>query len=212
MAEVVQRPAWVGIWLLILILWAACGAVLLATGVGQQALIDERVRVIESFGGTLDDQTYATFQVRPPWWVYLTSGGRLLLTPVSTVLMATVVWGVAQRRQPAASFNKALAVVVHANVVLLIGQLIATPLHYVRESLTSPLNMATILPGMSAGSAAARMFGAIDLFGLWWLLLVAIGASVLTSQPTGRYFRWFGAVYLGFAAILAAVTAALGGI
>lgn len=211
MAEVVQRPAWVGIWLLLLIVWAACGAVLLTTGVGQQAVVDERVRVIEAVGGTVDDQTYASFQAQPPWWVYLTSGGRLPLTPVSTVLMAVVVWLVAKRRQAAASFTKALAVVVHASVVLLIGQLIATPLHYVRESLTSPLNMAAILPGMTEGSLPARMFGAVDLFALWWLWLVAIGVAAMTHQPARRYFAWFGAVYLGFAAVMAGVIAAVGG-
>ena len=211
MAEVVQRPAWVGTWFLILIVWAACGAVLLTTGVGRQALVDERVRVIESFGGTVDDQTYATFQAQPPAWVYLTSGGRLLLTPVSTVLMAGVVWFVAQRHQAAASFNQALAVVVHASVLLLIGQLIATPLHYVRESLTSPLNLAAMLPGMSEGSMGARMFGAIDLFALWWLLVIAIALSALTRRPARRYFGWFAALYLGFAAVMAGVIATVGG-
>ena len=52
----------------------------------------------------------------------------------------------------AAPVVQALSIVVHATVVLLIGQVIVTPLHYVRESLTSPLNLAAALPAMDDGA------------------------------------------------------------
>ena len=211
MAELVSRPVWVGTWVFILIVAALCGTALLATEVGQQALVDERVRVVEAFGGTVDDPTYAALQARPPWWVYLISGGRLLLTPEWTLLMAVVCWVVAHAQQPSATLTQALAIVVHASVVLVMGQLVATPLHYVRESLTSPLNLAAVLPGMQEGTLAARMFGAIDMFALWWLALIAIGLSTLTGRAARTYFMWFGAVYLGFAAVMAGVIAVIGG-
>ena len=37
-----------GTWAFILIVWAVCGWWLLSTDIGQQALVDERVRVIEA--------------------------------------------------------------------------------------------------------------------------------------------------------------------
>jgi hypothetical protein len=55
------------------------------------------------------------------------------------------------------------------------------------------------------------MFGAIDLFALWWLAVVSIGLSALTGRPTRRYFGWFGVAYLSFAAVMAGVIAAVGG-
>ena len=39
-------------------------------------------------------------------------------------------------------YATALAIAVHASVVLALQQIVATPLHYVRESLTSPTNLA----------------------------------------------------------------------
>lgn len=211
MAVLVRRPAWVDTWVFILSVTALCGAVLLTTDVGQQALVDERVRVTESFGGRVDDATYAAWQAQPPYWVYVTSGGRLLLTPIVTLGMAVVAWLIARGRPAGATFTQALSVVVHASVVLALGQLLATPLHYVRESLTTPLNLAAILPGMAEGSLAARTFGAMDVFSLWWLALVALGISTLTGRAARRYFGWFGGIYLGFAAIMAGVIAAVGG-
>jgi hypothetical protein len=211
MAELVRRPVWLGTWVFILVVATACGTALLATDVGQQALVDERVRVVEAFGGTVNDATYATLLAHPPWWVYWTSGGRLLLTPVWTLAVAGVAWVVARADAPTATLTQALAIVVHASVVLALGQLVATPLHYVRESLTSPLNLAAILPGMEDGTVPARVFGAIDIFAVWWLALVAIGLSALTGRSARKYVGWFGAVYLGFAVIMAGVIAAVGG-
>jgi hypothetical protein len=211
MAELVRRPVWLGTWVFILAIMAVCGTALLATDTGQQALVDERVRVIETFGGSIDDATYASLQARPPWWVYFTSGGRLLLTPVWTLLTAAVCWGVARASTKDATFTQALAIVVYASLVLVIGQLVATPLHYLRESLTSPLNLAAVLPGMEEGTAAARVFGAIDVFALWWLALIAIGLSALTGRAARKYLVGLGAVYVGFAAVMAGVIAAVGG-
>jgi hypothetical protein len=211
LVELVQRPVWWDTWLVILGIWAACGTLLLASSVGQQALVDERVRVIEALGGAVSDDQYAALLAHPPRWVYVVSGSRLLLTPGLTLAVAAALWLVARYDGAAPSFAQALAVTVHASVVLLIGQVIATPLHYVREALTSPLNLAAILPLMEAGSVQARFFGTLDLFVLWWTGLLAMGLSVLTRQRTGRYALGITALYFGFAGVVAVSLAMLGG-
>jgi hypothetical protein len=211
LAELVHRPVWVDTWFFILIVAGVCAGAFLRTDIGRQAVIDERVRVIETFGGAVTDADYATLQARPPWWVYFTSGGRLLLTPAVTLLMATACWTVARAEGVEARFTQALAVVVHASVVLVLGQLIVTPLHYVRESLMSPLNFAAVLPGMDEGTLPARFFGSIDLFAVWWLALIVIGLALLTRRGTRRYAVSAAAVYLVFAAVMAGVIAAVGG-
>lgn len=212
LAELTDRPAWVATWLSILIVWLVLGGLLLSTDIGQQALVDERVRVIEAFGGVVSDDGYEALVAAPPWWVYLTSGGRLLLTPAVTLVAAAGVWAAARRHRKETRFTQALAVAVHATVVLLVGQLIATPLHFARETLTSPLNLAAVLPFMEEGTYRARMFGALDVFALWWAGLLALGVATLTGRSVGRYL---GGTLIGFAtvaAVMAAVMAVMGGL
>jgi hypothetical protein len=167
--------------------------------------------VIEALGGTVSDVDYAGLQAQPPWWVYFSSGGRLLLLPVTTVAVALGLMAVARLEGASASWSQAMALVVHATVVLLIGQLVATPMHYVREALTSPINVATVLPLVEDGTMAARFFGTMDLFAVWWAGLLALSLSVLTGRRFRRYAGPLAALYLGFAAVAAAVFAAMGG-
>jgi hypothetical protein len=66
MAEVVQHPAFITTWVVVLLVVAVCGGLLLSTPVGQQALVDERVRVTEALGGRVDDAAYARLKAEPP--------------------------------------------------------------------------------------------------------------------------------------------------
>lgn len=208
---VAHNPGWLTPWLLILTVWAICGGWLLSTATGQQALVDERVRVIETFGGDITDADYAALQASPPWWVYFTSGSRALLTPLTTILVGALLFGTARMSGATVTLAQAMSVAVYASMVLLLGQIVATPLHYLRESLTSPLNLAAILPLMEDGSLPARFFGTIDLFAVWWAGLLAIGLAVLTGRRAGHYAWRIAVVFLVFAAVTAAVTAVMGG-
>ncbi len=210
MAEVVRHPAFITTWVVVLLVVAVCAGLLLSTSIGQQALVDERVRVTEAMGGRVDDATYARLQNDPPVSIYLTSGGRLLLTPPVTMVVALGVMALSRRDGAAVTFVTALALAVHATVVLAVQQVVATPLHYLYESLTSPTNVAGLLRVFDEGSWPARLFGSIDVFGLWWMWLLAVGIAAATGKPARRYIGQLLAVYLGVAAIVAAVFAVLG--
>jgi hypothetical protein len=210
-AALALTPAWLTTWIVILTLWGACGTWLLSTDTGRQALVDERVRVVESLGGTVSDAEYSALQMSPPWWMYFTSGGRALLFPLTTLVVAALMRLVARMDGGQATWSQTLALTVHANVALLVGQLIATPVHYVRESLTSPLNLAAVLPLIEQGTLPARFFGTLDLFALWWAGLLALGLSVLTARSARRYAWRIAALFLVFAAVTAAVIAVRGG-
>jgi hypothetical protein len=210
MTDVVARPTFAAAWVIVLGILAICAYLLLSTAVGRQALVDERVRVVETLGGRVDDAAYAALQANPPWLVYLTSGGRLLLTPVITLLVAVGLRVLAALDGVKVRYGVALAITVHASVVLALQQVVATPLHYVRESLTSPTNIAGLLPMLDEGSLPARWLGSIDGFGLWWVWLLAVGLAAATGRPARRYLARLLMAYVGVAAIVAAVFAVLG--
>ncbi len=210
MAEVVSRPTFAAAWVFLLAVLAVCALALLSTAVGRQALVDERVRVVEALGGRVDDVAYAALQANPPVLVYLTSGGRLLLTPEITLLVAAGLMALAALDGVKVRYGVALAITVYASLVLALQQVVATPLHYVRESLTSPTNIGGLLPMLDEGSLPARWLGSIDVFGLWWVWLLAVGLAAATGRPARRYAARLLMAYIGIAALVAAVFAILG--
>lgn len=225
MDEIVRYPVFITTWVLVLLAVAVCGGLLLSTEVGRQALVDERVRVTEALGQRVDDAEYARLQANPPVSVYLTSGGRLLLTPPVTLLVALGVMVLARAGGATTSFVTALAIAVHASVVLALQQIVATPFHYVQESLTSPTTVAGLLRVFDEGSWPARLFGTIDVFGLWWIWLLSLGLAAAAGRPAPlddargrpeqgrrarRYFLRLLAVYVGVAAMVAALFAVFG--
>ena len=210
MSEVVRHPAFITTWVVVLLVVTVCAGLLLSTPIGRQLLVDERVRVTESLGGRVDDATYARLQNDPPVSIYLTSGGRLLVTPPVTIGVALGVMALARRDGARVTFVTALAIAVHATVVLALQQVIATPVHYAYESLTNPMNLAGMLGAFDEGSWPARLFGSIDVFGLWWMWLLSLGMAAATGRPAREYIWKLLAVYLGIAAIVAAAFAVLG--
>jgi hypothetical protein len=195
-------------WFALLALWAAAAAALFWSPVGRQALVDERVRVIEALGGTVDDAAYAALQASPPAWMYLASGGRTLLLPVVTLAVAA---GLALWPGRRAGFVPSLSVAVHASTGLVLQQLLATPLHIVRESLTSPFNLAAVMPWFDEGSVPARILGTIELFGLWWVMLLAVGAAALAGRRAREFVLPLLGAYVGVAAAVAVAVAIAGG-
>jgi hypothetical protein len=210
MAEVVRHPAFLTTWVVVLLAVLVCGGLLLSTPVGRQALVDERVRVTEALGRRVDDAAYARLQAEPPITVYLTSGGRLLLTPPVTLLIAAGLMVLARLDGARLPFVTALAITVHATVVLAVQQIVATPLHYASEALTSPTNLAGILRVFDEGTWPARLFGTIDVFGLWWMWVLSVGLAAAAGKPARRYLWRLLAVYVGVAALVAAVFAVMG--
>lgn len=197
-------------WLVLLLIWGAAATALLTTSVGRQALVDERVRVVESVGGRVDDATYRRLQAAPPYWVYLASGGRLLLTPPVTLAVAGILF-LWLRRTAAVSFVQCLSVSVHAAGALVAQQLVTTPLHFVRESLTSPFNLAALLPLFDEGSAAARVLGTVEVFGLWWVVLLAFGCAALAGRRARAFVAPLVGAYAGVAAVVAIAVLLTGG-
>ncbi|MBY0494049.1 MAG: YIP1 family protein [Cyanobacteria bacterium] len=218
MAEVVRHPAFITTWIVVLLAVVVCGGLLLSTPAGRQALVDERVRVTEALGGRVDDVGYARLQANPPLSVYVTSGGRLLLTPPVTILVAAGLFVLARIDGATVPFVTTLAIAVHATVVLALQQIVATPLHYLHGALTSPTNLAGLLQLFDEGTLASRLFGTVDVFGVWWLWLMSLGLAAATTPAEGpersrrarRYAVRLLAVYVGVATVVAVVFAVSG--
>ena len=75
-----------------------------------------------------------------------------------------------------------LAVVVHASAILAVGSLVAAPINYARESLGGATSLGMVMPAFGESTFPARLLGALDIFVIWWVVLVAMGLSILYKR------------------------------
>lgn len=180
----------------------------MVTDVGRQALTDQWESRIEAFGGTVDDARYAQLQQlgQKGWQLAAaTSAASGLLLPFALAAVLHAMFG------RGVSYHQSLAVVVHANVILAFRDAIATPISYARESLGSPLALGTFFRMLDAGSPAARLLAMLDVFILWWAVVLAIGTAVLYRRSTRALALAYVGVYSAFAVVMAGIMALSGG-
>jgi hypothetical protein len=206
-----MRPRAAG--LLIILTAASCAATggFLATDAGQVALVDQWERTALAFGRPVDDARYAEMQNLSRYGVPYAAAMAALRIPVASTAIATVLFGAFAARGRRAPFNQALAVTAHAGVILALRDVVAAPLNYVRESLASPATLNQLFGMFDEGSPLARFFALIDLFMLWWIVVLAIGVAVLYRTRIRSAVVTLVGAYVGIAVVLASTMAVLGG-
>ena len=191
---------------------AASQAVFLATGVGQVALVDQWERTALAFGQDVDDARYAEFQALSRNGPLYGVATALVGGPVLTVAMAALIFGVFRGKGGrTVSYSQVLAVMAHASVILAIRQIVAAPVSFARETTASATSLGVWFPALDQASPLARFVGAVDVFVIWWVVLVALGVAVLYERQARRLAAAFLGVYAGVALLLAATMTALGG-
>jgi hypothetical protein len=115
-----------------------------------------------------------------------------------------------RRAGPRASYVQVLAVVCYGGVILALRQVIATPIDYARESIASPTTLVQFVTMLDEASPVARFLGVIDLFVVWWIVVLAIGMSVLYRLSTRRLALVFTGTYVALA-LLAVIAMAVSG-
>ncbi|MEO6212135.1 MAG: YIP1 family protein [Vicinamibacterales bacterium] len=186
--SVVAHPRILGMLLLTATISAVGAALPMTTDAGKQSTIDQQVKTMESFGMTVNDEMYASLQKRTGTLPYTTGGSVLVFTPIVIAIMAGILFAVYNGAMGGeAKYKQIYAVVVHAGVISAVGQLFTGPLNYFRGSVSSPTNLSALLPMLDEASFIGRLAGMVDLFIIWWLIVLAMGLAVLyrrKTQPT----------------------------
>jgi hypothetical protein len=214
-AAIVAAPAWAPALLATTVITFICSAGFLRTGVGQQALVDQWERTALAFGQSIDDAQYSrmeetaangTFDVTYAAVTAL-AGGPALVFALAAFLYLVLNRTTGHR----ASYIQVLAVVSYAGVILMLRQVIATPIDYVRESIASPTTLVQFFTMLDEASPVARFLGVIDLFVVWWIIVLAIGMSALYQRSTRRLALVFTGAYVALAFLAAFAMAVSGG-
>jgi Yip1 domain len=209
-ADIVRKPTWVGMWLLVTVVTTACIGWLQSTAVGRAAAADQAIKAIGVFAKNLPpdrlDLIREQIMTSPAWQNYLKIGaGSLIVGPIIALVMAGILLGVFNALMGGdAKFKQVFSLIYFSNAIMLVKTLFIAPLDYARESMTNPTTFAALLPMLDDESLPSKMLGAIDFFWLWWLVSVAIGLGVLYKRPTKGIATALIGIYVVLAVTIAA--------
>lgn len=167
-------PRWLGALVLGVILVAVTNT-LIPTELYEETFVRIQLESGDPTSTSVDAHTVATVQ---KWSLVIAT---VLFWPIVVTVFAsivTVIFGLLLGDR--ADFRQYLSVVAHASLVLAIGGLLVLPLRVIQRDFTATLNLGLFLPfeeGM-----AADFFRAFDLFLIWFLVLVGIGAHQLDER------------------------------
>jgi hypothetical protein len=191
---------------------AVATAIFFRTEVGQLAWLDAAVRQREAFGAEVDDTQYAAMERIAGYMGYIVPLYSLVVGPIVTMILAGIIKAAfAVISGAEATFKQTLGVVAASGVVILVQQAFVLPLNYVRETMTSATSLGAFLPMLEENSFAARFLGTIDLFIVWWVMVLAIGLAVLFRRSTKTIALTLFGIYLLIALAVAGVTTMAGG-
>ncbi len=209
---IVAAPRWIGMLVLIAVFMSLATFLFLSTEVGRQALLDQQVSTMESFGMTVTDEVYSQMEGRLSFAQYTGSIVQFFTLPIMYVIIAGILFAVFSAAMGGeAAFKQVFTVVVHSGAVSVVQQLFVLPLNYVRESMSSPTNIAALLPMVPEGSFLAYLLGAIDIFVIWWVMVLAIGLAVLYRRRTQPVAVTLLVIYAVIAVAIAGVRSWMGG-
>ena len=209
---VARTPSWLGVILASYLVSAVSSAAVLETTVGRFALLDRWERTAVAFVQSIDDSRYAAMGRASEYGSLYGAASAFATGPLLAIVLSGLLF-VSFRTPPSAAvtYRHVLAVVAHASVILALRQVVAAPLVYARETLASPLTLRPLFSGLDEASLPVRFASTIDLFVVWWIVVLALGMSVLYRRRARELTVRFLGVYMAIGAILATAMALLGG-
>jgi hypothetical protein len=213
LSNAVRNPRSLDVAVFVVAISAVCSAGFLMTRVGQLAALDQQVRQLESFGVAITDDTYEQLRDVVPYRPLASAAFIVIGWPILWVATACVLqWFGNRIAESRATFPQVLTVVVHASAIFALRAVVAAPVNYARESLGGATSLGSVMPAFGDSTFSARLLGAVDVFVVWWLVLVALGLSILYQTRTLPIARWLFGAYAGGAAVVALTQALRGGV
>jgi hypothetical protein len=211
-ASVVPFPKWFGMLALTTVLVAFFTALPLMTPAGRQAALDRDVEAMKSFGVEVNDQTYAQMEQRSQWAPYMAGVSILFISPIFALIIAGILFAIFNAALGGeASFKQVFAVLAHAGAVSALSTVFSGVINYFRGGVSSAANLGALLPMLPEGSFVANLLGTVDIFLVWYIIVLAMGLGVLYRRRTQPIAISLMVVYAVIAVVIAVVKSRAGG-
>jgi hypothetical protein len=210
--SVVAYPKWFGMLALTTVLIAVFTALPLTTAAGRQAGLDQQVESMKSFGFEVNDQMYDQMEKSSRMAPYTTGISVLFVSPIFTVVIAGILFAIFNAAMGGeASFKQVFTVLVHASAVSALSTVFSGVINYFRGGVTSAANLGALLPMLPQGSFVANLLGTVDVFLIWYVIVLAMGLAVLYRRRTQPIAMSLMVFYAVVAVIIAVVKSRAGG-
>jgi hypothetical protein len=210
-ATVGAHPKWFGMLALTSVIVALFTALPMTTEAGRQAAIDQQVTQMQSFGVTMTDQMYDQLEKGSGRMPYTTGISVLVVSPIIALIIAGILFAIFNAALGGeASFKQVFAVLVHAGAVSALSTVFSGAINYFRGTMGSAANLGVLLPMLPENSFVGRLLGMIDIFLIWYIVVLAIGLGVLYRRRTQPIAISLLAVYAVIAIVVALVKSRLG--
>lgn len=209
---IATSPGWLGVLAATFVITACVWTAVFETEAGRLALLDRWEATLIAFGQPVDDTRYAVLNTASEQGALYAVAAAFATGPLlAFVLSGLLALALRGRSVANVSYNQVLSVVAYAGVVLALREVIGALVTYVRGSLGSPVTLRTLLSGLDESSPITRFASGIDVFVLWWIVVLAVGMSALYRRPARPLAGLFLGGYVAMVAILVVTMLLTGG-
>jgi hypothetical protein len=184
-AAVAARPRALGVLVFVLLVIGVAQGLFLSSEVGQQTVLDQQIRAMESFGMTISDQMYDQMEQGMKRAAITGPISQAVFWPIAIAIESGVLVVIFSLLMGgAATFKHVHAVVWHSSVIVALQQVFSMALSYASGKAASA-NLGIFVPMLEETSVVTLFLGSIDLFFVWATISLAIGLGVLYKRRTG---------------------------
>lgn len=211
--SVAAHPRWFAMLALVTVVIAVASAGPMMTEAGKEAALAQQVSQTERFSGQpVSDQQYEGMRSMLGVMPYITAASVTIMIPLVSLLTAGILYAIFNAAMGGtATFKQVFAVVAHASVISMLSALFTAPVNLARGRMGSATSIGVLLPMIDETSFLGRLLSMIDLFMIWYVVVLAIGLAVLYRRRTQPIAISLFGVYAGIIVVLAAVMSRLGG-
>jgi Yip1-like protein len=210
-AAVAAQPRWLGVMLVTIVMSSAGYYMILSSQDMQDAIVDQQVTAMEARGTNVSDEQVANIERFIGFLPRIYAVGVFILGPLLGAAMAGIMTGIFSTLMGGnGTFKQVFAVMNHAGFIPAISALFISGMLAVGAKpvgVRPPgANLGVFVPMLEETSFLAVMFRSIDMFLLWWMVVLAIGLGVLYKRRTGPIATTFIGLYVVVALLIAVFT------
>ena len=210
--SIVPAPKWFGMLALTTVLVAVFSALPMTTEAGKQAGIDQQVEQRRSFGIETSDRDYAQMEKMSGVMPYITLGMVVIVSPIIAVVISGILFAIFNAALGGeAAFKQVFSVFVHAGAVSALSTVFSGIVNYFRGGMGSVANVGALLPMLPERSFAANLLGTVDVFLVWYVIVLAMGLGVLYRRRTQPIAISLFVLYAVVAVVIAVIKSRAGG-